>query len=412
MNKIIKITMLIFVLGVSLFLIPNAGIMGGLEEDAANAQKQIEEFKGKIAEANGDLLEIMSQISAVENSISATEANIDKLNQEIAVIQSSIDSKEQEINKSLEEFNANKKDYYSSLRSKFEDGDADFLEIILNTVNLTELVNYNEYYRIINAKEQEKIDVIKKSKQALEDQKKELEAIKNSVNEKKVAIENSKKQQDIDKQKLDSQKDYFASLANEYQSEVQNQEAALVNINAEIQKSIADLQKAKEEQAAAENNNNNNTGSGGESTTGESGDNGYQQGTGTFTWPVPSSYLITSPFGYRSSPIFGGGEFHKGIDIGAAGGASIVAADSGMVVYAQFNNGGFGNTVIIDHGGGLITLYAHMSSIGVSYGQSVSKGQYIGGVGSTGWSTGNHLHFQVTNNGDIFSGVVDPMGYF
>lgn len=401
MNRFKKFYLLL-VLGIItavLAAVPGTLVKAGLEEDAANAQKQIEEFKQKIAAADGNLLAIMSQISEINNNISAMEASINQLNQKIGVIQGNIENKENEINKALEEFNLKKKDYYASLRSKYEDGDIDFAGIVLNTVNLTDFVNYNEYYRIVRDKEQEKIDGLKKSKQNLEDQKKELEAIKNTLNDKKVAIESQKKQQDIEKQKLDSQKGYFATLSNDYQAELQKQEAALVGINNQMQQAIIELQQARENQGDDSQN------------PGGEGDNGYQQGTGSFTWPVPGYYTITSPFGYRTSPILGGGEFHKGIDIGAPGGVSIVAADSGVVVYAQFNNGGFGNCVIIDHGGGLISLYAHMNSIGVSYGQNVTKGQYVGAVGSTGWSTGNHLHFQVTNNGDIFSGVVDPMGY-
>lgn len=401
MNRFKKFYLLLIlgIITVVLAAVPGTLVKAGLEEDAANAQKQIEEFKQKIAAADGNLLAIMSQISEINNNISTTEVRVNQLNQEIGVTQGNIENKENEINKALEEFNLKKKDYYASLRSKYEDGDIDFAGIVLNTVNLTDFVNYNEYYRIVRDKEQEKIDGLKKLKQTLEDQKKELEAMKNTLNDKKIAIESQKKQQDIEKQKLDSQKGYFATLSNDYQAELQKQEAALASINNQMQQAVIELQQARENQG------NNSQNPGGRV------DNGYQQGTGSFTWPVPGYYTITSPFGYRISPILGGGEFHKGIDIGAPGGVSIVAADSGVVVYAQFNNGGFGNCVIIDHGGGLISLYAHMNSRGVSYGQNVTKGQYIGAVGSTGWSTGNHLHFQVTNNGDIFRSVVDPMGY-
>ena len=235
LDKTKKIFLLVAIMIATLFVFPKAFVKASLEEDAANAQQQIEEFKQKIADANGNLLEIMSQISEVENDLSATEAKINQLNQEISIIQGDIENKEQEINKSLEEFNLKKNDYYSSLRTKYEDGDVDFASIVLNTINLTDFVNYNEYYRIVKDKEQEKIDAIKQSKLALEEQKQELESIKNTLNEKKVAIEEQKVQQDIDKQKLDSQKDYFATLSNDYQAELQQQEAALASINNEIQ---------------------------------------------------------------------------------------------------------------------------------------------------------------------------------
>jgi len=125
--------------------------------------------------------------------------------------------------------------------------------------------------------------------------------------------------------------------------------------------------------------------------------------TGSMMWPVNGP--ITSPFGWRTSP-FGGSEFHAGIDIGVPYGTPIHAADGGRVVWAQWM-GGYGNAVVIDHGGGLSTLYGHQSSLNVSVGQGVTRGQVIGYVGSTGMSTGPHLHFEVRLNGK----PVDPLGY-
>ena len=129
--------------------------------------------------------------------------------------------------------------------------------------------------------------------------------------------------------------------------------------------------------------------------------------TGGFVWPVPSCSLITSRFGYRNSPTAGASTYHGGLDIGAGQGASIVAARGGTVVLASYN-GGYGNCVMIDHGGGVITLYGHMQSYAVRYGQSVSAGQTIGYVGSTGVSTGPHCHFEIRING----GQTDPAAYF
>jgi murein DD-endopeptidase MepM/ murein hydrolase activator NlpD len=121
-------------------------------------------------------------------------------------------------------------------------------------------------------------------------------------------------------------------------------------------------------------------------------------------WPVNGT--VTSGYGYRIHPILGKRILHTGIDIAAASGTSIWAADGGTVIYATWVSG-YGNTVAIDHGGGISTLYAHQSSMAVSYGQKVKKGQVVGYVGSTGYSTGPHLHFEVRVNGT----PVDPMGY-
>ena len=133
-------------------------------------------------------------------------------------------------------------------------------------------------------------------------------------------------------------------------------------------------------------------------------DDNYVQGTGQLSWPC--SGVITSPYGYRTHPIFGRTIYHSGMDIGVDYGTPIHAADSGTVIYSGWISG-YGNAVIIDHGGGMQTLYGHNQSLNVSEGQSVSKGDVIAFAGSTGNSTGPHCHFEVEINGQ----AVDPMGY-
>ena len=120
--------------------------------------------------------------------------------------------------------------------------------------------------------------------------------------------------------------------------------------------------------------------------------------TGSMMWPCPSCHTITSPFGWRYHPIYQTQKYHSGVDIGASYGATIVAADGGTIITAGTVSG-YGNCVVINHGNGITTLYGHMSSIAVRVGQKVSKGQTIGYVGSTGNSTGPHLHWEVTVNG-------------
>ena len=117
-------------------------------------------------------------------------------------------------------------------------------------------------------------------------------------------------------------------------------------------------------------------------------------------WPVSGE--ITSPFGWRTHPIFGSSRFHSGLDIGADYGVPIVAAQSGVVIEAGWI-GGYGNTVMIDHGGGIVTLYGHNQSLAVDVGQSVAQGQVISYCGSTGNSTGPHCHFEVRLNGEPVS---------
>jgi murein DD-endopeptidase MepM/ murein hydrolase activator NlpD len=122
-------------------------------------------------------------------------------------------------------------------------------------------------------------------------------------------------------------------------------------------------------------------------------------------WPV--SGPISSPFGMRTNPVTGKFVLHAGIDIAASSGMTVAAAATGRVIIAGWDDGGYGNMVVIDHGGHMSTLYGHMSQIFVGAGQDVERGQAIGAVGSTGHSTGPHLHFEVRVNGN----PVDPMSY-
>jgi murein DD-endopeptidase MepM/ murein hydrolase activator NlpD len=139
----------------------------------------------------------------------------------------------------------------------------------------------------------------------------------------------------------------------------------------------------------------------------EAGSAGSGVYAGQMSWPVPSSQRLTSPFGWRIHPIFGDRRMHTGIDIAAPSGAAVVAAGAGTVISASYR-GGYGNTVMIDHGEGVITLYAHLTAWSAGVGQTVSRGAQVGTIGSTGNSTGPHLHFEVRING----APANPMNYF
>lgn len=128
---------------------------------------------------------------------------------------------------------------------------------------------------------------------------------------------------------------------------------------------------------------------------------------GKWVFPAPSYTRLSSPFGGRTHPISGKYKFHKGVDLSAPAGSPILAAAPGKVIRAGNTNNGYGNHVLIDHGGGVVTLYGHASKLLVSKGQMVVAGQQIAKVGSTGQSTGNHLHFEVQLNGK----VVNPAPY-
>ena len=205
-----------------------------------------------------------------------------------------------------------------------------------------------------------------------------------------MQAQSAAKKDEIEKRKAEQQ-----VLLAQAQNDKATAEAALAELQASSNAITAMLQQRAAARAAASS-----AGGGG------GGAVSYQavSGSGVFMWPV--SGPITSPFGYRDHPIFGRQILHAGIDIGVDEGTPVAAADSGVVVDADWL-GGYGYAVIIDHGNGLSTVYGHNSSLNVSPGQSVSKGQIIAYSGSTGNSTGPHVHFEVRSGGE----PVDPMGY-
>ncbi|MBR4945172.1 MAG: peptidoglycan DD-metalloendopeptidase family protein [Peptococcaceae bacterium] len=255
------------------------------------------------------------------------------------------------------------------LKEMYQYGEVNFLEVLLQSSSLSDFLTRFEYLKYIANNDKKLLDEVTAMKSTLEDQKKSLDSMK-------VSLEANKKTQLEKSAELAAATQAQQQLVNQINSDLNAQFEILEDLEAES-KAIASQIKAIQ----AKNSSNNTS------------------APGAYVWPCPSSRLITSEYGYRIHPIQGTKKMHTGIDIGAKSGTDIVAAAGGTVIMAQYY-GGYGNCVIVDHGGGVSTLYAHMSKIGVSNGQKVSAGQSIGKVGSTGNSTGPHLHFEVRINGN------------
>lgn len=215
----------------------------------------------------------------------------------------------------------------------------------------------------------------------------ELKARADEIKAQRAIIEAQKTRVSLLRQELLAKKQQYEAEAQQHQQligRLQNDKAALEAAQAQLARDSEEIAALIRQKVAASS--------------------GVVRGTGIFAFPVNGR--ITSGFGYRRHPILGTSRLHAGVDFGAPQGTSIYAADSGRVIYAGWY-GGYGNTVIVDHGGGITTLYAHSSRLFVSVGQSVSQGQAVAAVGSTGLSTGPHLHFEVRQNGN----PVNPMSY-
>lgn len=348
---------------------------------------QSNEAKEKLEDVNGQINTALQEVEDLKSSIDSTEQEVNSLSDELNKLNESISIKEEDLKdkqKLLEErlvasYMNGKNTYMDAL---FSGGIANFIS---NYESIKQIAEYDNNL----------MSEVKKDKQELEDEKAKVQNLKTEKENKSAELKKLKaeKQEKVDN--LTEEQKQIQSQIDEYDNQMK--------VLSQKEKALVEKEAAAELERKAEQNKNNDTKKDQNSNDGES-----VTPTGTFQWPVPSSHTITSNYGYRIHPISGTKKLHAGIDIGAPGGSNIIAADSGTVILSSFGyNGGYGNYVIISHGNGITTRYAHCSNLFVSVGQTVTKGQLIAAVGSTGASTGNHCHFEVRING----GSKNPLNY-
>ena len=367
-----------------------------LENDLQKAKALIDSLKGSKEDIQSEVEKLDKQLNELSGKVKELESRLSKKRQEIADTESAL-------NKAKEQEKKQYRNMKKRIQFMYENGQTSYVEMLLSADSFTDFLNAVEYITQISQydrkmlKEYQNMQVtIADTQKTLETDYASLQSLQAKVQEEKqavAALESAKKGElnDVADDLTDAQ-----TVAKAYEAEIQAQNEVIAQIQA-AQKRAAEQQAAQQQAQAAEENQN---------TAQNTTPSGNGQSTGSMMWPCPSSKRVTSDYGPRTSPTNGASSNHKGIDIGAAYGADIVAADGGTVLVATYSSSG-GNYVIIDHGGGLCTVYMHASSLTVSAGQTVSKGQVIAKVGSTGISTGNHLHFGVTLNGVY----VSPWGY-
>jgi murein DD-endopeptidase MepM/ murein hydrolase activator NlpD len=266
-------------------------------------------------------------------------------------------------------------------------GDWIYIEVLLGSSDVADFVQRAEFITRLIGADEEIASGLETDQSTLENATAELNRTLETVQTKRAEV----KAEQISLERLQSAQGSKRAA----QQAVQNQKSSML---VETTKNVARLRaaaQAEEEESARIARLLRNGSS-----------HGSGKYAGTMTWPTPGHDRVSSPFGMRMHPILNVKKMHTGIDISAPEGARIVAAGNGTVIYAG-SRGGYGNCTMIDHGNGLVSLYAHQSRISVSVGDKVTAGQTIGAVGSTGLSTGPHLHFEVRVNGD----PVNPLGY-
>ena len=344
-----------------------------------NWQQVIEDVSAKLKQIQADLDAANARLQSIRSRQAEINAQIVQTQNEIVKMEAYLKTRQNVLNRRV--------------RAIYMHGQLNYLEVILGANSFSDFANRVELLKRVIRSDYNLILEIQKQKAAIEAKKAQLEEDKRQLDA--LAAEAEKTQKEIAAKKAEQQKVLDAAKSNKAAAAQMEQDlnAQLASVRNLIQQRLAAAEAARQaaQQASSDE------GGGGS-------DDNYVQGTGAMGWPC--SGPITSPFGYRTHPIFGITIFHAGIDIGVDYGTPIHAADSGVVVYSGWISG-YGNTVIIDHGGGVSTLYGHNQSLAVSEGQSVSKGSVIAYAGSTGNSTGPHCHFEVDVNGS----PVNPMGY-
>ena len=375
-------------------------------------EQQAQEQQDVINDLTSQKARFITRKLALDNKIEINRQMIELIGEQIEIYDEIIAAEKQaELDKALEKETTQTELLRSRIRAMEENSTYSYASFIFDSSSVTELLSrigdVNDIMHYDKTLEEEYMAA-----------REDVESIKKSYEEARHEQELLQKELDTKQAELDAQVEAAYTMIADIETlsdDAQAEYDAIAEEEAKAEETLQEaIRKRAAEQAKYNQNNNSNNGGGGGNSGGSGGNSGGgSSGGGSATslsnlqWPVPSCTLITSRFGYRVAPTTGASTYHGGLDIGAGMGASIVAAGAGDVIYAGAN-GGYGNCVMIDHGNGVVTVYAHMSSIGVSYGQYVTAGQYVGAVGSTGVSTGPHCHFEIRING----AQTDPAAYF
>ena len=367
-----------------------------LEAEKKKTEQELKNLEGLKSDTTAYVKKLDSSLESIGNELS-------KLNDDIDAKEKQIDTTKQELSEAKE----TEKSQYESMKLRikymYEKGDSTYVDLLMEAGSLSELLSKAEYITKISSYDRQKLDEyaatkekIAEKEKALEGEHAELLTLQDETEAKQASVEKLLAAKQTELQNYETKIASAEGQISEYAKAIEAQENQIKSIEAEIKRKEEEARKKAEEEkkkAAAANK---------AAQTYKT----VSLGDISFTWPCPASGRITSGFGSRKSPTKGASSNHQGIDISAPTGTSIVAAAAGEVVIATYSSSA-GNYVMISHGGGVYTVYMHASSLLVSQGQSVKKGQTIAKVGSTGYSTGSHLHFGVRVNGSY----VNPTKY-
>ena len=382
---------------VAALLTPNFAVLAedeDLQNQLSDVQNRMAQESEKKAQAEAVIGSVNDKLYAIQQQLEAAQRDYQAVANELKATEEKIAATQAELEKTRARLKVREGVFTKRVRDIYMHGQLSYLDVVLGAKDFSDFSNRLELLRRIIDADITLISDIRKERAAIETAKQELETqrarqaqLRDQAAAKRDEIESRRKEQQAILYQAQNDKAVAEQAYNEYQ---QSSQAI-----AEMLRQRAADRAAQAAAAAAQ------------ASSGGGGGSDYYQpvsGSGAMIWPVNG--VVTSPYGYRTHPIFGTTIYHSGIDIGVDYGTPVHAADGGVVVEAGWISG-YGYAVIIDHGNGLSTLYGHNQELAVSEGQSVSQGQVIAYAGSTGNSTGPHVHFEVRANGDPF----DPSAY-
>ena len=359
-----------------------------LTKQLSNIQQQMTNEANKKSEAEKTIGTVYEQLHAIQRDLDTATAELKQVQAERIQLDKDITKTEAELKEAQARLQSREKVFYKRVRDIYINGRLSYLDVVVGSKDFSDFANRMEMLKRILQSDMDLINTIKTEREDIASKKAKLEEDRAKVLElEKVAQE---KQNLINQKKAERQ-----AVLERAMNDRDTAERAYNELMASSASITAMLQQRAAERAAA---------AAAASQGGGGGGATWVQGTGQLAAPVVAP--ITSDFGWRIHPIYGTRRLHAGTDFGVDEGTPVHAADGGVVVEAGWVSG-YGYTVIIDHGNGMSTLYAHNSDVAVSPGQTVSKGQVVSYSGNTGGSTGPHLHFEVRINGE----PTDPMGY-
>ena len=361
------------------------GELDELENHKASLQNGRSNLQSIVNGLQSEKQEMANYVQALDLQVQSIQNNIDSLNELIAAKEAEIQETQEELEAAEQTATAQYEAMKERIRFMYEQGDSMYLEMLMGADSFADMLNKADYIEQLSAYDRRKLEEYQLVVEYTQLCKEELLAEQELLDEAKVAAE---EEQDNLNALIDEKEVQITA----YETDIATKEAAIREYDAEIAEQN-EIIAALEAQVAAE-----------KAALADATRIRYDGGV--FMWPAPSYTRISSPYGWRMHPTLGVEKFHNGVDMAAPGGSPILAAYDGKVVASGYSPS-MGNYIMIDHGDTLYTIYMHASALYVSTGDYVTRGQKIAAVGSTGRSTGNHLHFGVRLNGQY----VDPMGY-